>query len=242
MSELSRVSDVLRPRRHHPTRLEGFFDAAFAFAVTLVVISIGHAPHSVPEMLQAMRGIPAFALCYMLLVRIWRSHRDWSRRYDLEDDTSIRLSMVLLFLVLVYAYPLRLLFTAAVASVSGQWMVDEAVEFHSYDELRTAFIVFGLGHAAIWIVLGLLHRHALAAAAKIGLNPAEQQATQYLTVLSFAFAMLGLLSALLATVLPFDTQQWTIWVAGLIYATSGFIAAFLSKRYKRRIEALPATA
>jgi len=33
MPQVSRVSDVLRPRRHHPTRLEGFFDAAFAFAV-----------------------------------------------------------------------------------------------------------------------------------------------------------------------------------------------------------------
>ena len=241
MSSVSRVSDVLRARRHHPTRLEGFFDAAFAFAVTLVVISIGHLPHTVPEMLQAMRGIPAFALCYMLLVRIWRSHRDWSRRYDLEDDTAVNLSMILLFLVLIYAYPLRLLFAAAVASLSGQWLIDEPVELHSFYELRAAFVVFGIGHAAIWIVLGLLHRHALTAATKIDLNPAEQQATQYLAALSFAFASLGLLSALLSMVLPFDTQTWTIWVAGLIYASSGFIATFLSKRYKRRIEALPAT-
>jgi len=63
MSTVVNVNDVLRTRRHQPTRLEGFVDASFAFAVTLLVISIGHVPGSVAEMLHALRGLPAFALC-----------------------------------------------------------------------------------------------------------------------------------------------------------------------------------
>ena len=63
------VDDVLCIRRHQPTRLEGFVDASFAFAVTLLMISIGHLPSSVPEMLHAMRGTPAFALCFLSLAR-----------------------------------------------------------------------------------------------------------------------------------------------------------------------------
>jgi uncharacterized membrane protein len=73
------ASDVLHIRRHNPTRLEGFVNASFAFAVTLLVISIGHVPGSVPEMLRALRGLPAFALCLLAIARIWKSHRDWSR-------------------------------------------------------------------------------------------------------------------------------------------------------------------
>ena len=49
------LDDALRIRRHQPTRLEGFIDATFAFAVTLLVISIGHTADSVPEMLRVAR-------------------------------------------------------------------------------------------------------------------------------------------------------------------------------------------
>ena len=104
------INDVLRIRRHQPTRLEGFVDASFAFAVTVLVISFGHVPASVPEMLHALRGLPAFAVSFLLIARIWKAHRDWSRHYDIEDATSLRLSLLLVFVVLVFVYPLRLLF------------------------------------------------------------------------------------------------------------------------------------
>ena len=38
------------------TRLEAFVDAAFAFAVTLLVISLDAIPNSIPALLEAMKG------------------------------------------------------------------------------------------------------------------------------------------------------------------------------------------
>jgi hypothetical protein len=237
-----RVSDVLRVRRHEPTRLEGFVDASFAFAVTLVVISFGRVPHSVPEMLDALRGVPTFAVCFLLIARIWKSHRDWSRYYGLEDGATIALSLVLVFLVLVYAYPLRLLFGLALKSISHGVLADEALELHSYFELRAAFVVFGAGYAAIWGVLALLYRHALLAAAALTLTPGEVLATRFQIALNGAFAAVALVSAALAVVLPFETMPASIWLVGLTYASMGVIAGALSRHWRARIDALePAT-
>ena len=113
-------NDVLRVRRHQPTRLEGFVDSAFAFAVTLIVISVGHVPGDVPQMLQALRGLPTFAVCFLLISRFWAMHRFWGRHYDIEDATAVRLSLVLVFLVLIYVYPLRLLFSLMFGAITEQ--------------------------------------------------------------------------------------------------------------------------
>jgi hypothetical protein len=89
MNTAVRVADVLRGRRHGPTRLDGFVDASFAFAVTLLAISIGDVTASVDEMLQARHGLPVFALCFLAIARICKSQRDWNRCHDLQDATGL---------------------------------------------------------------------------------------------------------------------------------------------------------
>jgi len=69
-----------RIRGGQPTRTDAFVDAAFAFAVTLLVIAIGHVPASVGDLVQALRGVPAFAASFFVIARFWQSHRHWSRR------------------------------------------------------------------------------------------------------------------------------------------------------------------
>jgi uncharacterized membrane protein len=55
------------------TRLEGFSDAVFAFAVTLLVVSL-EVPRTFTELAVAMRGFFAFAICFALLFAIWYEH------------------------------------------------------------------------------------------------------------------------------------------------------------------------
>lgn len=101
------AKDGFRLRGAEMTRTEAFTDAAFAFAVTLLVISIDAVPTSYREMVEALLGVPAFALSFALLLVFWHGHWEWSRRFGLEDRPSIVLSATLVFIALVYVHPLK---------------------------------------------------------------------------------------------------------------------------------------
>jgi uncharacterized membrane protein len=231
---------VMRVRRHQPTRLEGFIDSAFAFAMTLIVISIGHVPNNVPEMLQALRGLPTFAVCFLLIARFWATHRFWSRHYDIEDKTAVNLSLLLVFIVLVYVYPLRLLFSLTFESMTHDWLVETPVVIHDVDELRSAYLVFGLGLAAIALVFALLFRHALRNASVIGLSTDEIIVTRARLIGWTFTAGVSLLSIALAIVLPFNEQQpWLFAIPGCAYWLLLFTRSTLDRIASRRINREP---
>ncbi|HST29033.1 MAG TPA: TMEM175 family protein [Rudaea sp.] len=236
------ISSSLHIRRHEPTRLEGFVDAAFAFAITLIVIAVGHVPDTVSDMLHALRDVPTFAVCFWLIARIWKSHRDFSRVYGLDDATTTWLSLLLVFVVLIYVYPLRILFGSMFASFGSGWLSTQDNAVHSYFELRAAFVVFGIGYAAIWCVFALLYRHALRLRAIIGLGTAEIEATRFQLAMNMAFAAVAVLSVTLAMTLPFATQPKTVGLPGFVYLLMSPIAIGLARHWRRRIDALPDSA
>src|SRR3954471_9348900 len=92
------------------TRLEGFSDAVFAFAVTLLVVSL-EVPHSFHELMRVMQGFLGFGVCFSMLASIWYEHHIYFRRYGFQNVTVHTLNLALLFVVLLYVYPLKFLFT-----------------------------------------------------------------------------------------------------------------------------------
>jgi len=239
MSPASTPSDALRVRRHQPTRLEGFVDASFAFVVTMLVISVGHVPNSIPDMLHALRGVPAFALSFLLIARFWKAHRDWSRCYDIEDGRAILLSLALVFVVLVFAYPLRFIFALLCRWLSGGWLIDQPIELHSIDEYRIAFEVYGVGFAAIATLFALLYGHALRVAADLDVR--ERIATRMHLQLWCMTGGVAVLSAVSAAALPLDEQRgWLFGVPGTIYALNGVLAPAIRRWHQRRFDELAA--
>ena len=109
------------PRQQQATRLETFVDAAFAFALTMLVVSVDAIPQTYEQLVDAMKRVPAFAASFAILVMFWHGHYRWSRRFGVEDTGSVVLSLLLVFLVLVFLYPLRLMMSGALNSMSGGW-------------------------------------------------------------------------------------------------------------------------
>jgi hypothetical protein len=101
--------DAFRWRGGEISRVEGFSDAVFAFALTLLVVSL-EVPRSFQELTAAMSGFLAFAACFAIFVWIWYEHYAFFRKYGLHDSVTIALNSVLLFVVLFYVYPLKFMF------------------------------------------------------------------------------------------------------------------------------------
>src|SRR6266481_835973 len=111
-------SPDFRWRSHEISRIEGLSDAVFAFAVTLLVVSL-EVPKTFTELASAMRGFGAFAISFVLLFMIWFYQYKFFRRYGLQDTTTVWLNAALLFLVLFYVYPLKFLFSFLVNVAMG---------------------------------------------------------------------------------------------------------------------------
>ena len=104
------VDLAFRARGSEVSRLEGFSDAVFGFAITLLVIS-GKAPDSFAELLAMSHAVLPFLASFWVLFVIWRAQFDFFRRYGLEDRRTIRLTGMLLSIVLLAVYPVRFLAT-----------------------------------------------------------------------------------------------------------------------------------
>ncbi|KAA2284311.1 TMEM175 family protein [Arenimonas fontis] len=211
------VENGFRLRGGQVTRTEAFVDAAFAFTLTLLVISVDRVPSTIQELLDALKGVPAFAACFAQLGLFWHGHSRWSRRYGLDDGRSTLLSLLLVFLVMVYVYPLKLLFGTFFAWITGGWIPSPLERLSGYDDIRIMFIVYGLAFATLSLCLAALYSHALRQRAVLDLDLEETaQTAAEVAVLRWA-ALVGALSLLTALAMPAVPPYWLAGLPGLVY-------------------------
>jgi uncharacterized membrane protein len=164
--------DGFRWRGEDVSRIEAFTDAVFAFAVTLLVVSL-EVPKTFDELLVDMRGFFAFAICFALLLFVWYEHYKFFRRYGLRDLPTLWLNSVLLFLVLFYVYPLKFLFTL--------WM-DQLLGFPENDMIEASqvpllMLIYSAGFVAIQLVFVLMYLRAYSLRGALGLGTHELSVT-----------------------------------------------------------------
>ncbi len=216
------------------TRLETFVDAAFAFAVTLLVIGGGdNIPASYGEFVLAIQRVPAFALCFANVAFFWYAHYTWSRRYGLEDARSTFLSLVLIFIVLVYVYPLKAIYSGAFLFLPGV-TAESAFAFASADDFRAVLIIFGIGYSSLSSVILLLNWHALRVADALELTPKER----FDTVTTVQFWLASTLVPLGSVLLALFTQGAWLAVAGSFYGVFGLVMPAIRIRRGRQRRAL----
>jgi len=223
------------------SRLEGFSDAVFAFAVTLLVVSL-EVPRTFHELTSAMRGFLPFAICFTALVLIWREHYVFFRRYGLQDDATVWLNAALLFVVLFYVYPLKFLFTIVVSEVLGFAVAAPhgapAEPMIEPPQMPALFVIYGSGIVAIYVLLAFFYLHALRRRQSLELTPLETFDTRASIVTHLLAAGVGLVSIAVALVVPVRL----VGLAGYAYflfAPVMTVNGMISGRRRRRWEATP---
>ncbi|HSM12959.1 MAG TPA: TMEM175 family protein [Thermoanaerobaculia bacterium] len=220
-------------RGHGVSRIEGFSDAVFGFALTLLVVSL-EVPRSFAELMATMEGFLAFAICFAMIVWVWREHFVFFRRFGLEDARTIFLNALLLFVVLFYVYPLKFLFGALVKAMTG--LGPGSTPTLALGDGERLMVVYGLGFVAMFGALALLYAHAARLARRAGADALTRHDARAGLMRHAATASVGVLSIVLARVLPERLISFSGWIYGLLGPVHGLVGWRLGRR-RARLEA-----
>jgi uncharacterized membrane protein len=210
------------------TRLEAFSDAVFAFAVTLLVVSL-EVPYTFDELMDVIRGFPAFAICFTMLLLVWYNHAKFFRRYGMQDPAIQALNGFLLFVVLFYVYPLKFLFTMLIGLMTNGATLPHAHVIHdpiSQHEVPALMAIYGLGYAAVFGIFAWMHAIAYKRRHILELTELERFKTRRSMQDHCAMAGFGILSTVLAVTFPVKLSGFAGWVymfIGPYYTITGTI-------------------
>jgi hypothetical protein len=229
-------------RGREVSRIEGFSDAVFGFAVTLLVVSL-EVPESFADLQRILIGFPAFAVTFVVICWVWYEHYLLFRRYDLEDGITVTLNCLLLFIVVFYAYPMKFMFTRLVGgSLLG---VGPGIgEGMTADDGRVLMAVYSGGFVALFTTFMLLHWNAYRQRASLGLGPlAVYDARASINRHGISVAI-GLLSVAIGVLLPIGYLPF----AGLIFflmapahGVFGYVNGRRRERVQQALDGSPAT-
>ncbi|MGH2647654.1 MAG: TMEM175 family protein [Ginsengibacter sp.] len=217
-----------RFRGHEVRRIEAFSDAVFAFAVTLLIVSL-EVPKSFEELMVTMHGFFAFSVTFVLLMLIWYEQNIFFRRYGLDDLTTIILNCTLIFLVLFYVYPLKFLFTLLFNNENSSLIMTGT-------DSRTLMIIYGTGYICIYLLFFLMHIHAFRKRNELELTLPEIFDTKTKIYKNFILILIGLVSIVVTLILTPEKAGMT----GFIYFLIGpAFSVFFRYRDRKKNKLFP---
>lgn len=209
-----------RYRGKNQTRIETLSDAAFALAIALTVLSTS-VPRTFDDLWLSMKDVIPFGLCVILVMIIWNQHYLFFFRYGLQTTKIIVINTFLIFLILVYVYPLNFLFKILFDIYAALITGDHAIFSHLFTEVirqedtGTLMIIYGIGGSLIFLTLSMMYRYALSLKEELDLNDYELLATRIGLRTNLLLGAIPLLSVLIAALGIFGDSTFTI--AGFAY-------------------------
>jgi uncharacterized membrane protein len=225
------AKDGFRLRGTAMSRVDGFSDVVFGFALTLIVVSL-EVPRTYDELHKLLLGFVPFFICFWFLIMVWWAHFRFFRRYGLHDIGTIFINCTLLFTLLFYVYPLKFLSTLVTEQFTGT--VAPSV-FSSPLQQREMMIVYGAGFAAVYFCIAALYWNAWRQRAVLQLTPLETTLTFTYIWDDFGTACVGLICCVVACILPPEqagSAGWCFFLIGVWKTVHGAIAG----RHTRRVQ------
>lgn len=198
----------MRGANRDVSRLKNFSDAVFALSATLLVVTL-EVPNSYNALLEAVAGFPAFALGFAAIISLWYNHREFFAHYPLDDNRTIVLNSVLLFIILLYVYPLKLLTQVMAERFLGA--EPNIIVNMGTAETQWLYLIFGGAAFGVFLIFGLLHVQAWRAREVLNLDDAGRQRLRgeiYSYVLLVIVSLLSLGASTLGLGLDWGLPIW----------------------------------
>ncbi|MBK8980494.1 MAG: DUF1211 domain-containing protein [Planctomycetes bacterium] len=207
------------------SRLEALGDGVFALSLTLLLLS-SEVPRRTGDLWRVLQEAVPFAITFAILGMIWFAHFLFFRRYGLRDRLCVFLNFALLFLVLVYAYPLKFVFSLVARGLFGMTRVDVATDDRSFPLME----FYGIGFGLIYAVLAAMYAHAWRLRDQLQLDAYERNVTRQWLWQHLAMVVIAGCSVLAAVVLPARLTPWSGFVYFAIGPTMGLFAVVWERR------------
>lgn len=208
-------------------RLDAFVDAAFAFAVTLLIVGGGEPPTRLSELIDMLLRAPAFGAAFGLIVMFWLGYCDLGRLWPHRDALSTGLSLAVVFVVLLYVFPLRLIMESALHAASGGVLPGNAL-VESPADLRFMYCAYGAGCFALATLFAALYWHHL--------RQGEPTPLQSLSgrIWIANWSILALVSAVSMTLAVAAPDTIATWAPGMVYmSVPVLIGATMALRFRK---------
>jgi uncharacterized membrane protein len=212
------------------SRLEGLTDAVMALAMTLLIVSF-EVPTTWAEMTVVFQQVPVLLICFAMMVMLWFYNFQFHRRFGLENIYTVMLNAVFMFLVLVYVYPLKFLFSVLVGRMMG---IPQAAP-GEIDGV-SMMVIYSAGVVAIFGVLFLMNLHAYKHRDVLELDLAERHLTRASLrehAIHMSFGATSILLALCAT----EGTVWLLAASGMVYFGVGPAQGIAGYRGGKKLEA-----
>jgi hypothetical protein len=176
-----------------------------------------------------LAGFAPFAICFWFLMVVWVEHYRFFRRFGLRDGTTVRLNMLLLFVVLFYVYPLKFLFTMVAGLLLRTRHGDV---FANSGEIRELMVLYGMGCCLVYGLIALLNYQGWRQRRSLGLSLHEEVLTRSYIWDAGLQAGIGLVSCAVACVLPAAKAGY----AGLAYLLIAIHKPVHGRYFDRRVK------
>lgn len=235
------MSEAAPERTTESKRLDAFVDAAFAFAVTLLLVAGAETTATLAGLKAALLQIPASAAAFVLIALFWAAHRDYGRLAPKRDGLSTLLSLAIVFSVLVYVFPLRMLVSSGFHWISGGRLPGSTL-INTVRDLSDLFFLYGLGFAFLGLLFVGLFAHVARKGETLGAGPGERAQASEHAVIWLISSLAGIVSALLAIFGPMRQAPWLPGVAYWLIPLAIWIRLALVKRARAKKAAAPVNA
>ena len=235
-AKLTKKNRTVEWRSHEPSRLETFSDAVFALAVTLIIVSL-EVPKTYADLYETMKGTISFAVCFAILFSIWNNQNIFFRCYGLNDSLTVALNAALLFVVLVYVYPLKFLFN--LVFFSNQYEVHGTLkEMISDNNVPDLMLIYGAGYSIYNLLFYLMYANAIKRREEVNLTESELFETRTVGYMFMICVIIGIVDIGLALLLPLKYAG----LSGYFYTVIGpaYFVWYLYRTKKKR-KRFPAT-
>lgn len=229
------MTNQFKIRSDSPSRLENFSDAVFAFSITLLMISL-EVPQTFTQILELTDELIAFAITIIPLFIIWQQHRQFFRRYGLDDRVVLKWNTILLFIVLIFIFPLKFLSLFLVRFYSSVLFGTPTVfgTMINGEQVPMLMVYYGLGALGLIFVFSRFYKHALNKKDELELNTYELKHTEYYKRLFTHLCYVPIISIVFVIVIMFFNVTIASVVSGVLYALTGVVFV-INQRWLKKV-------